>query len=312
MSSAYPVLPAPLSSSSISLSSPSLVPAAHTIASSLEECEVVVEQGPVAVRMVDLLRFCITQLVIIFKSSVNVCQNAICSTCKCAFAVMLRIAFCMDMLRTPIMNCGFCRMLYSDILICLHVHAISTAYLQTISALGTKVDDDRRSLCMMCFAIAFGIHLLVNFVKMLYQLLGFLSRILSFFVYKCVLSPAAALFACWPQSFGRSRSHSTSPRKHVKRDFSTRTCKEILFWLVAFLLLLAFFRVRPPENGKGSEINSLGGYFRIATSAERTQQVERLDFCATISLLCAVGFLSECICSSVVNASKSIPASANA
>ena len=106
MSSVYPVLPAPLSSSSISLSSPSLVPAAHTIASSLEECEVVVEQGPVAVRMVDLLWFCITQLVILFKSSVNVCQNAICSACKCAFAFILRLAFCMELLLTPMMNCG--------------------------------------------------------------------------------------------------------------------------------------------------------------------------------------------------------------
>ena len=106
MSSAYPDLPAPLSLSSISLSSPSLVPAAHTIASSLEECEVVVEQGPMAVRMVDLLRFCITQLVIIFKSSVNVCQNAICSACKCAFAIILRLAFCMKLLLTPMMNCG--------------------------------------------------------------------------------------------------------------------------------------------------------------------------------------------------------------
>ena len=92
------------------------------------------------------------------------------------------------------------------------------------------------------------------FIQIMNQFLGFLSRTISCFVYKCVLFPAAAQIASLAQFGGRSRSISSSPRKHAKRNSAPRTYKEILFWLAAFLLLLAFFRVRPPENDIGSEL----------------------------------------------------------
>ena len=127
-----------------------------------------------------------------------------------------------------------------------------------------------------------------------------LSR--SFIQYVFLAASAAACSARgagWGGKTTRSRSTSTNRRKHMKRDFTTRPCKQILYWLVAFLLLLAFFSVRPPKIANSNH-QQLGGVFSIANSAERTQKVEHLDLCEKMSLLGAAGFLSKIICSSLV------------
>ena len=62
-----------------------------------------------------------------------------------------------------------------------------------------------------------------------------------------------------------SRYHS-SPCKQARRrgrrpSERRRSHREILYWLVAFLLLLAFFKVRPPECIDSRKAHLLGGYF---------------------------------------------------
>ena len=130
-----------------------------------------------------------------------------------------------------------------------------------------------------------------------------LSR--SFIQYVFLAASAAACSARgagWGGKTTRPRSTSTKRRKHMKRDLFTRPYKQIIFWLVAFLLVLAFFRVRPPEIGQSN--HQLGGVFSIANSAAGTQDIKRLallaDFLSLFEMTCLLG----AVCSFIYSFSK--------